>query len=276
MKATTPRRSRTHTFAAVLGATVALLPLAACGDDDTADSGSTTTEAAATEVSVEGFCDQAFATDAAVNAANSSAGEQGPDEAAVEAATAELSALEEAAPSGVEATASAVVDATESMFTNPGPPSDEFLSSFADLVDWMADNCGYQVIDVEAHEYAFEGLPETAEAGRTIVRLTNHGNEVHEIAFAKAKDGVTESAEELIQLPEEEAGEKVEFLSSGFAMPGGSGGALLDTTDGRYIAVCFIPSGMTPAAMDQMMTSGAEPEGMPHAMQGMVGEFTVG
>ncbi|UDY35674.1 hypothetical protein [Dermatobacter hominis] len=275
MSARTPRRSRTRTVAAVLGATVALLPLAACGDDEKADS-TTTTEATAATASVEGFCEQAFTTDAAVNAANSSAGEQGPDEAAVEKAKTELTALEEAAPAEAEATATAVVDATEAMFTNPGPPSDEFLSSFADLVDWMADNCDYQVIDVEAHEYAFEGLPETAKPGRTIVRLTNHGNEVHEIAFAKAKDGVTESAEELIQLPEEQAGEKVEFLSSGFAMPGGSGGALLDTTDGRYIAVCFIPTGMTPAAMEQMMTSGAEPEGMPHAMQGMVGEFTVG
>ena len=275
MSARTPRRSRTRTVAAVLGASVALLPLAACGDDETADS-TTTTEATEAAASVEGFCEQAFATDAAVNAATSGGGEDGPDQAAVEAATKELEALEAAAPSEARSTATAVVAATESMFTTPGPPSEEFLSSFADLVDWMADNCGYQVIDVSAHEYAFEGLPETAKAGKTIVRLTNHGNEVHEIAFAKAKDGVTESAEELIQLPEEEAGQKVEFLSSGFAMPGGSGGALLDASDGRYIAVCFIPTGMTPAAMEAAMTSGAEPEGMPHAMQGMVGEFTVG
>jgi hypothetical protein len=276
MSSATPRR-RTRTIAAVLGASIALLPLAACGDDESADP--TTTTAAggtATEASAEGFCEQAFATDAAVNAANASAGEQGPDEAAVEEATTQLAALEEAAPAGAEDTAAAVVAATEEMFTTPGPPSDAFMSSFADLIDWMADNCDYQVIDVEAHEYAFEGLPETAEAGRTIVRITNHGNEVHEIAFAKAKDGVTTSAEELVQLPEEEAAEQVEFLSSGFAMPGATGGALLDMSDGRYLAVCFIPTGMTPEAMEQMMTSGAEPEGMPHAMQGMTGEITVG
>ncbi len=271
-----PYRRRTRTIAAFMGASLALLPLAACGDDEKADTTTTTEAGTAVEASAEVFCEQAFATDAAVNAANSSAGEDGPDEAAVKKVTTELQALQDAAPADAQATAKAVSAATEDMFANPGPPSEEFMSSFGDLIDWMADNCDYQVIDVSAHEHAFEGLPTTAEAGRTIVRMTNHGNEIHEIVFAKAKDGVTTTPEELVQLPEEEAAEKVEFLSSGFANPGAKGGALLDLSDGRYLAVCFIPSGMTPEAMEEMMTSGAEPEGMPHAMQGMTGEFTVG
>jgi hypothetical protein len=237
----------------------------------------TTTEATTTAAgSVEDFCDQAFAVDAAVGAANSSAGEDGPERSAVDDVKAALATLQEVAPAGAKETAADVAKATEEQLSSPGLPSEAFLASFSDLLDWMADHCGYQVFDVTAHEYTFQDLPSAAQPGRTIVRLANHGNEVHEIVFAKAKDGVTESAEELVQLSEEESAEKLEFLSNGFAMPNGSGGALLDLSDGRYIAICFIPTGMTPSAMEEMMESGAVPQGAPHAMEGMVGEFLVG
>lgn len=271
------RRNRTRIAAMTVGAIVLLSPLAACGDsDDSAKdsepdptsesgSGSGTNVSATTK-----FCEQAFTTDAAVSAATD--GDE-PDDAAIAAAKAELATLQQSAPDDVAETAAAVATSTEEMFTAQGPPSEAFTTSFGTLIDWMANHCGYQVVDVSAQEYAFKGLPGDLEPGKTIVRLTNKGKEVHEIAFAKRKDGTTESVQDLLSLPEDQAGEKVEFLSSGFAMPGGSGGAMLDLSKGGYIAVCFVPTGTTPESMSS--PDGPSADAMPHAMQGITGEFSV-
>ena len=51
--------------------------------------------------------------------------------------------------------------------------------------------------------------------------------------------------------------------------PGEDGYAVVELEPGDYIALCFIPTGMT-------SDEGPPPEGPPHAMQGMVAEFTVG
>lgn len=272
-------RGRFRMTALAIGAVVALVPFAGCSDDDTTatddtateDTASSNTEDGATEHSA--FCGQAFATDATVTAAQ---GGEEPDPAAIQEAEEQMDALAEAAPDDVADTVSTVVRLTKEQFTaEDGPPDEELVTSWAAMIDWMADNCGYNVVDVTAKDYAFEGLPADVDAGPTIVRFSNQGEEVHEIAFAKRKDGTTEPLEELLALPEEEAGEKVEFMTNGFAMPGGAGGALLDLDSGGYIAVCFIPTGMTPDAMAAAMSGGTMPEGAPHAMQGMTGEFTV-
>lgn len=271
------RRNRTRVAAMTLGAIALLSPLAACGDSDDSSSTSEPDTTSASDsangtstAATQEFCEQAFTTDAAMSAATN--GDE-PDEAAVDAAKGELTALKESAPDEVADTAAAVAAASEEMFTAQGPPSEAFTTSFGQLIDWMADNCGYQVVQVSAQEYAFKGLPADLDSGKTIVRLTNTGNEVHEIAFAKRKDGTTESVDELLALPEEQAGEKVEFLSSGFAMPGGSGAAMLDLSKGGYIAVCFVPTGTTAESMAS--ADGPPADAMPHAMQGMTGEFSV-
>ncbi len=269
------RPNRTRVAAITFGAIALLSPLAACGDSD--DSSSTTEPDTTSEsgsgagaAETQEFCEQAFTTDAAMSAATN--GEE-PDQAAVDAAKAELTTLKETAPDDVADVADAVASSSEELFTAQGPPSEAFTSSFGELVGWMADNCGYQVVDVSAKEYAFTDLPAELDPGKTIVRLTNTGNEVHEIAFAKRKDGTTEPLEELLALPEEVAGAKIDFLSSGFAMPGGSGAAMLDLSKGDYIAVCFVPTGTTAEAMAS--ADGPPADAMPHAMQGMTGEFTV-
>ena len=47
-----------------------------------------------------------------------------------------------------------------------------------------------------------------------------------------------------------------------FAMPGGTGHAVVDLTPGRHIAVCFIPEGTTAEVFEQMMAAeGSMPEG---------------
>lgn len=132
------------------------------------------------------------------------------------------------------------------------------------------ENCGWAAIDVVATDYAFDGIPDDLDAGATTFDLTNGGAEVHEVAILKKNEGVTESFDELLALPEEEAGDKVTFVSIGGPVPaGGSSYAVADLEAGDYLALCFIPTGMT--AMD-----GPPPEGPPHFMQGMTHEFTVG
>ena len=53
--------------------------------------------------------------------------------------------------------------------------------------------------------------------------------------------------------------------------PDQPGDGLMTFEPGRYVAACFVP----PEVMAEMERTGKEPEGPPHAMQGMVTEFTV-
>jgi hypothetical protein len=130
-------------------------------------------------------------------------------------------------------------------------------------------NCGWESVELTTVDYGFEGLPTSLPAGVTSFDFSNEGNDVHELALMRKNDGVTESAEELLALGEEEASTKVTFLGAGGPIPAGESEYLVaELTRGDYVAVCFLPVGMT--AMD-----GPPPEGPPHFTQGMVSEFTV-
>lgn len=133
------------------------------------------------------------------------------------------------------------------------------------------DNCGWQRVDVTATEYAFEGVPATSEGGPTSFEFDNDGAELHEMVLLRKRDGVTESFEELLQLPQEEAMSKVEFAGVAFAAPGEQDGVNYVVTDlqpGEYAMVCFIPVGTT--------SEESFGDGPPHFTQGMLAEFTVG
>ena len=51
-------------------------------------------------------------------------------------------------------------------------------------------------------------------------KFTNEGAEDHELAIARKNDGVTESFDELLALPEEEAMTKVTFVTAGLRIGG--------------------------------------------------------
>jgi hypothetical protein len=179
--------------------------------------------------------------------------------------------IEEVAPEEVAADIEVLVAAVdelaetgdfEAAFENP---ETEEASDNAHAFD--LENCGWEQVDVTAVDYAFEGIPETVPAGAVSFEFANEGEEFHELQLARKNDGVTESAEELLQLPEEEAMEKVTILGGTFAPPGESEYVVNDLEAGDYIAVCFIPVGATP--------ENEEGTGPPHFTQGMVAEFTV-
>ena len=133
---------------------------------------------------------------------------------------------------------------------------------------WVADNCGYPVVQVTGRDYAFEGIPKSVKSGITLFRFANAGAEVHEVTISRIKG--KESLHDLLALPEREAERKVQFLGGAFASQGQIDFAYVNLDrPGRYAAVCFLPVGST----DEAATETAN--GAPHATEGMATEFKV-
>jgi hypothetical protein len=143
-------------------------------------------------------------------------------------------------------------------------------------VDWSSPDTSPEaaVIEVVGVEYRFEGVPSTMDAG-TELRLRNDGQEVHEIVLVRRNQGVTESWQDLLALPEQDVMQLVTIEGVVMANPG-------DTTEetvvasepGDYLLICFIPTGMRelPPTDDPNATF---PPGPPHFTLGMMQEITV-
>ena len=130
-------------------------------------------------------------------------------------------------------------------------------------------SCGWASQEVTTSEYAFAGIPDTIDAGVTSFDLTNGGAQVHELVLLRKNDGVTETAEELLALPQAEALQKAELLGVAGPVPTDrTAYVVADLDAGDYIAVCFIPVGTT--SLDSPPA-----DGPPHFTQGMVQEFSV-
>ena len=132
------------------------------------------------------------------------------------------------------------------------------------------ESCGWTSAAVEAADYSFSGLPDEIEAGVTSFELTNGGSELHEMVLFRRNDGVTQSFEELLALPEDQAMENVTMVGIAGPVPPGQqpGHAVADLEPGDYIALCFIPVGSVDPA-------GPPAEGPPHFLHGMQQQFTV-
>jgi hypothetical protein len=147
------------------------------------------------------------------------------------------------------------------------PPPDGSSAVLSRTFEWVGANCDVEVLDVTAVDYGFEGAPGDAPAGYTVVDFENAGTEQHEMAVIRIGDGVTESLDELLALPEEESQGKLSFVGAAFASAGTSSAAGLDlSAPGRYAMVCLIPVGSV---------GDARGDGPPHVVEGMVHEFTV-
>lgn len=146
--------------------------------------------------------------------------------------------------------------------------SEEFQALGSRIDTFFFENCeNDENATVKAVDYEFQGLPDSMEAGPTRIRFENEGKEVHEMVVLTKLDGVTESWDALLELPQEEAMKKTRFVNATFAPAGDQGYWIADTEPGDYIAVCFIPQGTT--------TPETEVEGPPHFTLGMKTEFTV-
>lgn len=143
---------------------------------------------------------------------------------------------------------------------------DPTLEENGNAIDaWTTDNCGYEVVEVHATEYHFDGIPKTLNAGRTVFVLVNDGAELHEIGVIRIK---TKTPLKVLLANEKRADKEVEFVGGGFAVQGATGYANVDLKKpGRYAAACFVPVGS--------VDPNAEVDGPPHAAEGMVQEFKV-
>ena len=100
-------------------------------------------------------------------------------------------------------------------------------------------------ITVTGVDYAFEGVPTSVPAG-TSFSFTNAGTELHELVVMRKNEGVTESFQEILALPEEEGITKVTVLGGVVAGPGESAPAPVPVSEvGEYVVICFIPQGTT-------------------------------
>lgn len=121
-------------------------------------------------------------------------------------------------------------------------------------------------ITVTARDYAFEGAEALADGGSFGITFVNEGTEMHEFNLVRLADSEDRPLEEIIASEEEP---ELTEIAHGFACPGGEMTFNAEVTEpGRYVAVCLIPVGATPEAT-------TEPEGPPHAAEGMVYEFEI-
>lgn len=117
--------------------------------------------------------------------------------------------------------------------------------------------------DGAGESYAFGGLPETAEPGEALLQFENTGTEPHEMIVARTPDKFSLEETVGIFFEEVEPPEDFEYVGLGGPapiLPGDRQQLRVDFQEGsRYVFLCFLPN----------------PEGLPHAALGMVGEITV-
>lgn len=245
--------------------------LAACGDDDDSAEPAATSSPAAEPMDVQepagsGFCD------AYVEVTLAMSGEPDP-----EVLTTNIGIIEESAPEEIADSLTVMTDAVRSVLESNGTDfsameAPEFAEAQSEVDPYVFESCAFDTaLEVTGADYEFAGIPETVPSGRVAILFTNEGAEAHEIVVMRKGDGVTEDFDALLQLPEEQAMEKVMPVGGAFAPSTGASGLLVgDFEPGEYLAICFIPTGTVIA--DGAMTEG---EGEPHFMHGMRQEFTV-
>lgn len=145
---------------------------------------------------------------------------------------------------------------------------------------------GGDTLEITGVDYAFEGVPETVEAGTQLTFTNASDVEFHEMIMFRIPEGEDRPLAELLALPDEEAEQAVGApVGVAVAMPGEDGqvveGELIAEEPGRYILLCFIPVGADPEAFAEAMQNpgaGEPPQvegGPPHVAEGMYAEFTV-
>ncbi len=240
-------------LAAVLGLTAA-----ACSSEPSAE--------------VSAFCDAYVKLQGLINT--------GPDEADpmpwVDDVTAGLEGLKADAPDEISGAVDGMADTLLEPVANldeeaffAATASEEYGDDTAVIDSFLVDECEFTSVDVTAIDYAYDTNVDGMEAGQVAFDFNNEGTEFHEMALLRIDDEATESLEELLQLPEDEAESKTTFVGISFAAPGQGSTMYADLEPGRYVMLCFIPTGST------SFEEAEAADGPPHFTQGMVKEFTI-
>lgn len=221
---------------------------------------------------VTAFCDDYVGVDALLGS--------GPDETDpmpwIEEVTVGLEGLKADAPAEISSAVGSMADALLEPVANldeegffAATESETFAEDSAVVDEYVGTECGFGSVEVTAVDYAFDADLESLEAGQVAFEFTNEGTELHEMALIRVNDDTTESIEELLELPEEEAQTKTTFLGVSIAAPGDGDVMYANLDPGRYVMICFIPTGST--SMEEAETA----EGPPHFTNGMLRDFTI-
>jgi hypothetical protein len=269
-----------HARAAAALIAVAAFLAAGCGDDDDAAT-SPPASGSDDELSSAGaapadseFCGAAVAVDAAGIGLESGATTADDLEQALQAAEGSAPASISGAVATMTTEARNLMAQANANQSEDGPepiPSDEFYTASVDVGGYLSDNCGFETLDVTATNYRFDGIPATVPAGTTVLNLINDGTELHEIHLSQLPEGEDRSVEELLSLPEDQRPDLADTASVS-APPGAQTFVTAELDPGRYVALCFVPVGATPEAMQSGAPLNEEDS---HFMHGMVAEFTV-
>jgi hypothetical protein len=147
----------------------------------------------------------------------------------------------------------------------------EFAAAQATTHAFDRDHCGWGRVDVTATDYAFSGIPDEVEPGTVSFDLTNRsGDEIHEMAIFKKRDGVTTPIQALLESAgsaEKGAGQDITLVGQSLASPGHSGYVVLDLVPGNYAVVCSVHVGAT--------AQNPKGNGPMHYTKGMLAEFAV-
>ena len=144
------------------------------------------------------------------------------------------------------------------------------------------------VVEITAVDYGFEDVPESVAPGTELTLANASTAEVHEMVVFRVDDDQTMSLDEIVRTAAEESDgpppEWLQFAGVDIAMPGEAGfapeGPVVLDEPGRYLLLCFIPTGADPAVYEEAMTSGATDAppidaGPPHVAEGMAAELMV-
>lgn len=145
---------------------------------------------------------------------------------------------------------------------------------------------GAETVEVVLTDFAFEGLPDSVEAGTELELVNEADHELHELVAFLLPDDEQRSVEELTELSPDELvaalGEPELVLLAepdGPTIPAVGDGTLNEP--GRYAIMCFIPTGVDPQEyFDAAEEAGEGPPqvegaGPPHFVHGMYAELTV-
>jgi hypothetical protein len=177
-----------------------------------------------------------------------------------------LRSISEVKTTGDPATAT---EATAVVELNLGNTIDRAMRTFVlESGRWKIDDVtelpvaipsGTTSVDMRLVEYAFVYDKAAASRGNIAFRVQNAGAEPHEIVLIRLETDTP--LLELVQSEDEPEG--IEFISQGGPWEPGEQATVAFTSalaPGRYGLVCFVPA----------------PDDVPHALKGMISEFTVG
>lgn len=138
----------------------------------------------------------------------------------------------------------------EALFSEEGMQAQTNIGAFAH------DDCDGTKVDVEATEYAFDGIDDELPAGRTSFKFVNNGTEEHELIVLRRNDDSEATWDDLAAGGPEAMFAEAAFTGVVFAPPSATSYAALDLEPGTYFMVCTIPVG-------------GEEGGDPHLAHGM-------